>query len=147
MPEVAVSREETTSSRLSLEVEINQFHFEEDKEERVDPIIQLPDSKDKLDMHSVAHSPRLIVARIDLSSEEDEEMDINSRRGLKGILARRNKKASSKEVPKSQVLANLPSLPLLPITTVGLLPYPDLKKKRKVQEVEKGEMVSSKGAK
>ena len=74
-------------------------------------------------------------------------MDINSRRGLKGILAGKNKGATSKEVPKSQVPANLPPLPPLPVTTVRLLPYPDLKKKRKVQEVEEGEVVPPKGAK
>jgi len=74
-------------------------------------------------------------------------MDINSRRGLKGILVGRNKGASSKEVPKFQVPANLPPSPPLLVTTVGLLPCPDLKKKRKVQEVEEGEVVSPKGAK
>ena len=47
--EVATPREETASSHLSLEVEINQFHFEEDKEEKANPIIQLPDSEDELD--------------------------------------------------------------------------------------------------
>ena len=31
--EVAVLREETTSSRLSLKAEIGQFHLEEDREE------------------------------------------------------------------------------------------------------------------
>ena len=147
MPEVAVLREETAFPRLSLEVEIDQLHFKKDKEERADPIIQLPDSEDELDRHSAAHSPRLIVARVDPGSDEDEEMEINLRKGLKGLLAGRKKWGSSKEVPKSQVLANLPSPHPLPITTVGLLPYLDLKKKRKVQEVEEGEVVSLKGSK
>ena len=53
---------------------------------------------------------------------------------------------SSKEVPKSQVPANLPPPPPLLVTTIRLLPYLDLKKKRKVQEVEEGEVVPSKGA-
>ena len=78
--EVATLREETASSHLSLEAEIDQFHFEEDKEERANPIIQLPDSEDELDRQSTAHSPKLIIARVDPSSEEDEEMDINSRK-------------------------------------------------------------------
>ena len=60
---------------------MDQFHFEKDKEERADPIIQLPDSEDKLDRHFVAHSPRLIVARVDPGSDEDEEMEINLRKG------------------------------------------------------------------
>ena len=79
LPEAAVPREETASSHQSLKVEIDQFHFEEDKKERVDPIIQLPDSEDELDKHSVAHSPRLIVARINPDFEEDKEIDINPR--------------------------------------------------------------------
>ena len=87
MPEVVVPRKETASSRLSLEVEIDQFHFEKDKKERADPIIQLPDSEDELDRHSAAHSPRLIVACVDPSSNEDEEMEINPRKGLNCLLA------------------------------------------------------------
>ena len=67
-------------------------------------------------------------------------MDINLRKGLKGLLSTRNKEGSSKDVPKSQVPTNLPPPPLLPMTLVGLLPCPDLKKKRKVQKVEKGEV-------
>ena len=60
-------------------------------------------------------------------------MDINIRRGLKGFLSARNKWGSSKDVPKSQVPANLPPPPSLPVTSIGLFPYPDLnKKKRKV---------------
>ena len=149
LPEAAVPREETASSHLSLKVEIDQFHFE-DKKERVDPIIQLPDFEDELDKHSVAHSPRLIVARVNPSFEEDKEMDINPRRGLKGLLTVRNKKALSKKVHKSQVPTNLPHPPPILVTTVGLLPYPDLKKKkkkRKGQEVEEGKVVPPKGAK
>ena len=148
--EAAVPREETASSYLSLKVEINRFHFEEDKKERVDPIIQLPDSEDELDKHSVAHSPRLIVVHVNPSFEEDKEMDINPRRGLKGLLAVRNKRASSKKVHKSQVPTNLPPPPPILVTTVGLLPYPDLKKKkkkRKWQKVEEGKVVPPKGAK
>ena len=120
---------------------IHQFLSQKKKKKK------LLDSKDELDRHSTAHSLRLIVACIDPSSKEDEEMDINLRRGLKGLLAGTSKGASSKEVPKSQVPTNVPPLPPLPVTTVELLPCPDLKKKRKVQELEKGEMVPSKGAK
>jgi len=99
--EVAAQREETASSRLSLEVKIDQFHFEEDKEERADPIIQLPDSKDELNSQSFAHSLRLVIALVDPSSEEDKEMDINPRKRLKGLLVARNKGGSSKDAPKS----------------------------------------------
>ena len=99
--EVATLREETTSSRLSLEAEIDQFHFEKDKEEWADLLIQLLDSEDELHRHSAAHFPRLIVAHVDPSSEEDEEMDINLRRGLKGLITGRNKWGLPKKVLKS----------------------------------------------
>ena len=89
--EVADPREEIASSCLSLEVEINQFHFKEDKEEMADLIIQLRGSEDELDRQSTAHFPRLIITRVDPNSKEDEEMDINLRKGLKGLLAVRNK--------------------------------------------------------
>ena len=98
---VVAQREETATSRLSLEVEIDQFYLEEDKEERENPIIQLPDFEDKLDRQSAAQSLKLIIARVDPSSKEEEEMDINPRKGLKGLIAARNKWGSSKDVPKS----------------------------------------------
>jgi len=74
-------------------------------------------------------------------------MDLRQRPGLKGLIANRSKGSSSKDVPKTQVLANLLPPPPPLVTTIGLLPNPDLKKKRKVPEVKKGEMVPLKGAK
>ena len=72
-------------------------------------------------------------------------MDLKQRPGLKGLMANRNKGSTSKGVSKTQVPANLPPPP--PITTVGLLPNPDLKKKRKVPEAEEGEVIPQKGTK
>ena len=109
--------------------------------------MELSDFEVELDRLSAAQSLRLIVAWVDPSSEEEEEMALNQRRGLKDLVAGRNKGSSFKEAPKTQLLAHLPLPPPPPITTVGLLPYLDLKKKRKVQEVEKGEVVPLKGAK
>ena len=74
-------------------------------------------------------------------------MALNPRKGLRDLMVGRNKGSSSKEVPKSKVPANLPPLPLPPTTTLGLLPIPNLKKKRKEQEMEEGEMVPQKEAK
>lgn len=37
LPEPATPRKETASLRLSLEVEIDQFHLEEDREEQGEP--------------------------------------------------------------------------------------------------------------
>ena len=81
-----------------------------------------------------------MVAKIDNNfEEEEEEMAFNPRRGMKDLLSGRNKGSSSKEALKSQPLSTLP--PLLPPTT-SLLPIPNLKKKRKEQEVKEGEVVS-----
>ena len=89
-----------------------------------------------------------MVARVvDSFKEEEEEMALNRRKGLRDLMVRRNKGSSSKEVPKSKVPANLPPLPLPPTTILGLLPIPNLKKKRKEQEMEEGEMVPQKKAK
>ena len=144
--EVVTPREETASSRLPLEAKIDQFCLEEEGEELERPV-ELSDSKADFDRFSAAHSPRLIVARVDSKSEEEEEMVLNQRRSLKDLVAGRNKGSSSKEAPKSQTSTNLPPPPLFPVTTVGLLPCPDLKKKRKVTEVEKGKVIPIKGAK
>ena len=65
-------------------------------------------------------------------------MDINLRKGLKGLLVARNKGGSPKDVPKSQVPTNLPPPPPLPVTSISLLPYPEL---------EEGEVAPSKGTK
>ena len=65
-------------------------------------------------------------------------MTLNPRKGLKDLLTGRNKRSSSKETLKSQLLSSFP--PSSPPTT-GLLPIPNLKKKRKEQEVEEGEVV------
>ena len=81
-----------------------------------------------------------MVAKIDNNfKEEEEEMAFNPRKGMKDLLSGRNKGSSSKEALKSQPLSTLP--PLLPPTT-SLLPIPNLKKKRKEQEVKEGEVVS-----
>ena len=92
--------------------------------------MELSDSEADFDRFSTAYSPRLIVARVDSNSEEEEEMALNQRRSLKDLVAGRNKGSSSKEAPKSQTSTNLPPPPPFPVTTVGLLPCPDLKKKR-----------------
>lgn len=42
--EAAVLGEETASSRLLLEAEIDQFRFEEHREEQREPVIQVSDS-------------------------------------------------------------------------------------------------------
>ena len=74
-------------------------------------------------------------------------MDLKKRSGLKGLMASRGKGSSSKDILDTQVPANLRHLTPPPVTTVGLLPNPDLKKKRKVSEAEEGEIIPLKGTK
>lgn len=50
--EAAVPREETASSCLSLEEEIDQFQLEEEKEEQDELVIQVSDSEDELNKSS-----------------------------------------------------------------------------------------------
>ena len=125
--EVAVPREETTSSCLYLEAEINQFCFEEEEEALGRPV-EVSDSEGELDESSAAHSPRLVISRVDTTSEEEEGMALNPRKGLRDLMVERNKGSSLKDIPKSQVP---PSLPPPPTTNLGLLPIPNFKKKRK----------------
>ena len=73
-------------------------------------------------------------------------MDLKQRTSLKGLLANMNKESAFKDFPKTQVPHSLPPSHL-PVTVVGLLPNPDLKRKRKVQEVEEGEVIPPKEAK
>ena len=54
-------------------------------------------SEAELDKFSAANSPKLVVAWVNTSSEEEEEMALNPMRGLKELVAERNKGSSSKE--------------------------------------------------
>ena len=58
--ELVAPREETASTLLSLEAKINQFYLEEEGE--------VPKRRVELSRFSAAHSPRLIVARVDTNS-------------------------------------------------------------------------------
>ena len=120
--EAATPREETISLRLSLDEEIDQFQLKEEKEEKGVLVIPILDAEDEFD--------RFLGVQT-----------LNPRKGLRDLMARRNKGSSSKEVPKSQAPTNLPPPLPPPITTLGLLLIPNLKKKMKEQEVEEGEMV------
>ena len=61
LPEAAAApREEISSSRLSLEEEIENFHFEEEKTQGAQ-IVHISDAKDELDRHSSVHAPILVM--------------------------------------------------------------------------------------
>ena len=90
--------------------------------------MEIVDSKGVLNRSSTVCSPRLIVARLDSNSEQEQETALNSRKCLKELLARKNKGSSSKDAPRSQPL---PALPPPPHLALNLLLMPNLKKKKK----------------
>ena len=103
-------------------------------------LVELSDSGSDIDHFSAAHTPGLVIAQIDTSQEvEKKDMDLKPRSGLRGLLSNRNKGQSSKDAPKEQVPAKLP-LPLPPSTDPALQPIPNLRRKRPVEELEKGEV-------
>ena len=112
-------------------------------------VVHISDTNDEPDRHSGVHTPTLVIARTNSTFEEkEEEMALNQgNKGLKELMATRNKGSTSKEVPKSQVPPTLPPPPPLPLTDLRLHAIPNLKKKRLVQELEKGEVAHQKGTK
>ena len=107
--------------------------------------IELSNSEADFDRFSTAQSPKLVVARVDISSEEEVEMALNPRRGLRDIVARR-KGGSSKDAKKTQLPPN-PTLPPLP-SPLSLFPNLNLqKKKRKGKEIVEGEFPPPKDSK
>ena len=103
--EVAIPREEIASSRLSLEAKIDRFQLKEEREEQREPIIQVSNSKDVLDRFSSVHTSGLVVARIasDSKEEEDEEeMPLEWKKGLRELLANRAKGSVPKDASGSQ---------------------------------------------
>ena len=106
-----IVEEEIASSRLSLEEEIDQFCFVEDKGPSEKPV-DILDSETESANLSFVHPKQLVITRIDLESEEEEEeMDQKKIPGLKSLLASRNKGGSSKEAPKTQPHVVLPPHP------------------------------------
>lgn len=107
--------------------------------------MQLSDSETESNRLSTAHQLELMVALVDTSSEEEVKMDLKRRSSLRGFLANRNKGVTPIEIPKAQVSTNL--LPPPPLTDLGLLGNPNLKKKRPMQELEEGEVPPQRGTK
>ena len=100
--QIVAVEEEIASSRLSLDKEIDRFHFDEREGVPKRPV-QLLDSETESDRLSAAHSLKLIVTQVTNSSEEEKEgMDLKQRTGLNDLLANRNKGSTSNEAPKSK---------------------------------------------
>ena len=112
-------------------------------------VVHISDTNDEPDRHSGVHAPILEIAHpYSTFEEEEDEMALNQgNKGLKELMATRNKGSTSKEVPKSQVPPTLPPPPPLPLTDLRLHAIPNLKKKRLVQELEKGEAAHQTGTK
>ena len=123
-----------------MEDEIDQFCFTEDVGLSKKPVDISNSETESVDISSI-HPRQLIITQIDSESEEEEDqMDQKKRPGLRGLLAR-NKGGSSKEVPKTQP----PEIPVPPPPTdPGLLPMPNLKKRRPDQGSEEGELAPRK---
>ena len=111
LQEVTTLREETAFTPLSLEAKIDQFHLEEEGEVPERPV-ELSDFEANFNRFSVANLPRLVVAQIDFSSEE-EEMTLNQRKSLRDLMSTRNKGATSQETPSPKFLQLFPLLSLL----------------------------------
>ena len=94
--EVAASREETTSWRLSLEAEIDKFQFEEEETQGVQ-IVHILDAEDKPDRHSGVHTLTLVITCPDSTSkEEEDEIALNwGNKSLRDLMVTRNKGSTS----------------------------------------------------
>ena len=113
LPEVAaVPEEEIASSRLSLEKEIEKFHFEEEENPEI-PLVTISNAKGEVDRHSGVHTPTLVIVYPDRSSEDEEHsMALNKgNKSLRELMASRGKVSTSKKATKSQVPTNLPPPP------------------------------------
>ena len=132
------------SSHLSLEEQIDKFHFEEEQSPRA-PLICILDTEGESDRSSGVHNPYLILTHPDNSDEEEDSMVVNKgNKSLRDLLAARGKESTSKIAPTSQVAP--PPPPQIPLD-LGLRANPDLKKKRPVDTFEEGEVDHRKGTK
>ena len=104
LPETAASapREEIASSRLTLEDEIDKFHFEEEEAQKAQ-IVHISNAEDEPEKHLGVHAPTLVIARPDSTFEEkEEEMALNQgNKSLRDLMVARNKGSTSQEVRSS----------------------------------------------
>ena len=100
----AIPEEEIASSRLSLEKEIDKFHFEEENNPRA-PLINISDAEGESDRNSGVHTLILVIPRPDNSSDEEEDSMVLNKgnKSLRELMATRGKESISKATLKSQV--------------------------------------------
>ena len=100
--EAVVLREEIASSCLSLEAKIGQFQLEEEREEQGVLVVQVLDLEDELDRSLGVRPSKFIVAHVDSSlEEEEEEMPLDKKRGLREVFASRGKGSTLKDASGS----------------------------------------------
>ena len=132
----AIPIEGVASSRLSLEKEIDKFHFEEEKILRA-PLIYISNAKGESNRSAGIHNPYLILVWLDNSDEEEDNMALRKgNKNLRDLMAARGKESTSKTTFKSQVALPPPQI----LIDLGLKPNPDLKKKRLVEMLKEGEV-------
>ena len=91
-----IPAERVASSHLSLEEEINKFHFEEEQSPRA-PLICISDAEDELDRSSGVHKPYLTLARPDDSNKEEDSMVLNKgNKSLRDLMADKGKEIKNK---------------------------------------------------
>ena len=95
---------------MSLEEEIDRFHFVEEERTPERPV-ELLDFETKSHKFFASHQPGQTVALVETSSEEAEIMDLKKRPSLRGLIANRGKGATPPEALKTQASANLPLPP------------------------------------
>ena len=149
LPEVAaLPQEKIASSHLSLEEEIDKFHFEEENNPRA-PLINLSDAEGESGKNSNVHTPVLVIAYWDNSSHEEEDnMALNKgNKSLRELMAARGKGLTSKAPLKSLAPSNLPPPPPQVPANLGLKPNLDLKKKSSAELIEGGKVGPRQGTK
>ena len=78
--------EETESSHLSLEEEIDEFYFEEDIPKA--PLIELSDAEGEPDRNSTIEALPFVIAYLDDSFDEEvDNMASNKGKGLRELMA------------------------------------------------------------
>ena len=77
------------SSHLSLEDEIDKFHFEEEQSLRA-PLIYISDTEGESNRNSGVYNPYLILARPNGSDKEEDSMALNKgNKSLRDVMAAR----------------------------------------------------------
>ena len=138
----AQAEEETESSRLSLEEEIDEFYFEEEIPKA--SLIELSHPEGEQNRNSVVGAPIIIACSEDSSKEEVDNMASGKGKSLRELMASRGKGQSSKAPAQPQTQVLPPVTPQVP-SNLGLKANPDLKKKRPAETPEEGEVAPRPG--